>query len=50
MYKDLVSNNSLLLVTKSTMKLKRSSVKYCFITSFKVNNKSTRKFSEVILY
>ena len=33
--------NSLLLVIKSTMKLKLSSFKYIFVTNFKVNNENT---------
>ena len=42
------SNNSLLLVAKSTMKVQEYFVKYLLITSYKVKKGTTKKLCQII--
>ena len=50
MYKEDLSNNSLILVIKLTMKLLRSCIKEIFNSCDKVNNESIWELFQITLY
>ena len=48
MCKEVVSNNSSLLVKKSTMKVQRNSVKDVLFLRYKVSNRNRKKLCQII--